>query len=198
MVYLYDNAIVDDLKFSFNSDNMNSVVKVISPENVINIAAQVQNDELTFPIVALTRNPEQLDNTRINFTASHTGVVAGFENASNELYYENVLPITLSYNLTILATNTADMDEIIRELLFKYTRMYYLTITLPYEVNRKIRFGISIPRNTEIEKTSSSSEYLQSGTLYQSIIPLTCEGAVLVSYTPVKLRQIEIDGISLK
>lgn len=199
MLYKYDNAIVDDLKRSFNPENVpNPVVSVVSPDQIVGLAAQLQNDSIKLPIIALTRNQEQIDSNRTNFTSMHRGVATVIDNATNELYHEKVIPITLSYNLTIITSNTADMDEMIRELMFKYINMYFLTIKLPYESNRKIRFGISLSKDSEIDRTSGVSEYRSEGKLYQSILTLNCEGAVLVSYTPVKLKRLEyeIDPIS--
>lgn len=199
MLYKYDNAIVDDLKRSFNPENVpNPVVSVISPDQIIGLAAQLQNDSIKLPIIALTRNQEQIDSSRTNFTAMHRGVSTVIDNETNELYHEKVIPITLSYNLTIITSNTADMDEMIRELMFKYINMYFLTIKLPYESDRKIRFGVSLSKDSEIDRTSGVSEYRSEGKLYQSILTLNCEGAVLVSYTPVKLKRLEyeIDPIS--
>lgn len=199
MLYKYDNAIVDDLKRSFNPENIpDPVVSVVSPDQIIGLAAQLQNDSIKLPLIALTRNQEQIDSSRTNFTSMHRGVATVIDNETNELYHEKVIPITLSYNLTIITSNTADMDEMIRELMFKYINMYFLTIKLPYESNRKIRFGVSLSKDSEIDRTSGVSEYRSEGKLYQSILTLNCEGAVLVSYTPVKLKRLEyeIDPIS--
>lgn len=199
MLYKYDNAIVDDLKRSFNPENVpNPVVSVISPDQIVGLAAQLQNDSIKLPIIALTRNQEQIDSSRTNFTSMHRGVATVIDNETNELYHEKVIPITLSYNLTIITSNTADMDEMIRELMFKYINMYFLTIKLPYESDRKIRFGVSLSKDSEIDRTSGVSEYRSEGKLYQSILTLNCEGAVLVSYSPVKLKRLEyeIDPVS--
>lgn len=196
MIYKYDDAICDDLRKSFNPDNVeNPVVTVISSEVVTAIAAQIQNDKITYPIVALIRDPNsvQIDQSRMNFTRSHFGVSAVIDKETNNVYYEKVLPITLKYSLTVLTTNVADQDEIIRELLFKYVNMYFLTIRLPYECDRKIRFGVRITSETDIDYSSGSPEYLQSGSLYQAIIPLHCDGCVLVSYTPAHLIRTTFD-----
>ena len=87
MIYLYDKAIVADLKHSFNPDNVaNPVVKVIDPENIVEVAAQIQNDEIELPIVALTRNPDTpIDRSRANFTRMHNGVAAVINPDTNEL-----------------------------------------------------------------------------------------------------------------
>lgn len=190
MIYLYDRAIAKDIRNSFNVDETGSspVVTVVDPESSIDIAAQVKEDKITFPIISLRRNDDTpIDTDRYNFTRAHKGVVSVIDPRTNELYYEKAIPIKLSYDLTILTTNTADMDELIREFLFKYTSMYFLTLTLPYEFNRKVRFGITIDTNANISRRSGSSEYIKEGKLHESVIPLKCEGCVLVSYTPAKL-----------
>lgn len=192
MLYLYDNAIVDDLKKSFNNEISNfPVIKAVTPDEIIGIAAQIKEDSITFPTICVVRSPNyQIDTQRTNFTAMHKGSVSVFDNKTNNIYHEKVLPITLDYTLTVLTTNTADMDEIIRELLFKYISMYFLTIKLPYEADRNIHIGIRVDTEN-IERQSSTSEYLASGALYETMIPLKVEGAVLVNYTPVKLKRVE-------
>lgn len=190
ILYLYDRAIVKDLKESFNPENVeNPVVKVIDPEGVIGLAAQIQNDEIKFPIVALQREDNtSIDESRWNFTRAHKGVVSCFDDKTNELYYEKAVPIKLRYQLSILTTNTADMDEILREILMKYISMYFLKIKLPYECERYVRFGIIVDYDN-IERDSGSFDYIEGGKLYQTTLPLICEGCVLVTYTPVKLKR---------
>lgn len=196
MIYLYDNAIINDLKNSFNPDNVpNPVVKVIGPEESIGIAAQVQNDDLSFPIVSLIRNPDvSIDGERRNFSLEHFGVQSVIDLETNNVYHEKVLPINLSYDLNIYATNVADSDEIVKEILFKYISQYFLTIELPYESKRKVRFGVTVDRGS-IQTKSTTSNYLSEGVLYGTTIPLICEGCVLISYTPRKLvrTKMEVD-----
>lgn len=195
MLYVYDNAFVDDLKKSFNPANVpNPVVKVISPEEVIGLAAQMQSDNIRFPIVAVTRSEDvQIDTDRTNFSRIHKGVVSVLDPDTNELYYEKAIPVALSYALTVITTSTAELDEIVRELMFKYSSMYFITLTLPYECKRKVRFGVTLDTNANIERTSSSTEANAEGKLYQAIVPLRCDGCVLVSYTPAKLRRLRYD-----
>ena len=111
MIYLYDEAIVNDLKKSFNPDAVeNPVVSVVSPEHVVDIAAQLQNDKISFPLVALTRNEDvSIDTNLTNFTRMHKGVAAVIDPKTNNLYYEQAIPLRLEYALTVLTTNTADM-----------------------------------------------------------------------------------------
>ncbi len=196
MLYLYDNALVEDLDKSFNKNVSQPVVRVISPEQIIGVVAQIKEDEITFPVVALERSDSiEVNTDLINFTRLHKGVPAVFDTVTNNIWNEKAIPINLNYVLTVLTTNQADMDEILRELIFKFSAMYFLSIRIPYEGNRDISFGVVMDPSAGIQKKSGSSEYSESGQLYQSSISLRCEGCVLVHYTPVHLKRgvIELD-----
>ena len=188
MIWLYDHSLVNDIEATVNMpDSADPVVKVIDPEHIIGLAAQIQEDKIHLPIIAVERKDYAIDTNRTNFTMQHTGTQAIMDNKTNMIYNERVMPVDLQYTLTILTSNQIDMDEIVKELIFKYTSMYYLTIVVPYEVshlNRKLRFGVRIERPDAIEKKSGASEYIESGQLYQTSIPLICDCAVLLSYTP--------------
>jgi hypothetical protein len=194
VLYLYDEAIKKDLERSFNPNNVpNPVVRVVEVDAAIGLAAQLQNDNITFPIVAVTRMPDHsIDKSRMNFTLAHRGVISVFDNKTNMIYRERIMPIKLTYTLTVLTTKTTDMDELMRELIFKYTSMYFLTIKLPYEASRKVRFGVRIDWDEGIQRKSGQLEYVASGQVYQSIITLQCDGCFLATYTPTKLRNLEV------
>lgn len=191
MIYKYDNALKKDLERSFNPENApNPAVRVVGVENFISIASQIQNDEISFPLVAINRSDDwEIDTDLSNFTRMHRGITSVVDDKTNQVYDEQQIPIKLSYDLHVLTSNQADMDEMLRELIFKYTNMYYLTIKLPYEVNRKIKFGLVM--SGEIQKSSSSTEHSQSGQIYESILTLDTQGCMLVNYKPRSLIRFE-------
>lgn len=194
MLYLYDNAIAVDLRNSFDASNISPLVKIIDPDAAIPIYAQLQDDDLHFPIVTVARSADhQIDTSLSNFTRIHRGVANVFDPETNLMYNEKAIPIILRYTISILGDNTVDVDELERELIFKYTDMYFLSINLPYESNRRMRFGIEIDRNDTIDRSSGFLENLTEGKLYASNIPMVCQGAVLLSYTPVKLRNVDYE-----
>lgn len=199
MLYLYDNALAKNLSESIDcSSEANSIVKVIEPEGVTDLMAQIQEDRVSFPLICLFRNEDNpIDTTRTNFTQMKRGIPVSFDNNKNNIYYEKAIPIELGYTLTILTTNTADMDEIVKELMFKYMSEYFISIDLPYEADRKLRFGVQIDENS-ITKKSGSLQYLKEGSLYQTQIGLKCDGAVLLSYTPRHLQRQSIDEIKIQ
>lgn len=193
MLYLYDEAIVKDLERSFDPSS-SVVVKAVAQEDIISVAAQIKNDEIPLPMIAIVRGQTSDVNTDLtNFTRMHKGVATVFDSKSNDIYYEKAIPINLNYTLAILASNTADMDELCRELIFKYTSMYFLAIDTPYESKRRIRFGIRIDLSDTIDRISSQGEYMRNGQLYQTNIPLVCDGAVLLTYTPAHLKRINYE-----
>lgn len=190
MIWLYDRAICKDLDNSFNEDlDIGNKVKVIDPEGAIDIQAQINKDEISYPVISLVRTDYQIDTSRTNFTRIHKGVDYVIDTDTNELYSEKAIPITLNYDLHVITTNIVDMDELLRELIFKYSSMYFLTIKLPYEGNRKLRFGICIDESSQIEHTSGVYEHISAGRLYESILHLRCEGCMLVTYTSAKLKR---------
>ena len=189
MLYLYDRALIDDLKDSL-TENANQNVFLTNEENFQGILAQIQDDTITYPLILLHRDEDTPINTSLmNFTRYQFGVPCAFDNKTNNVYYERALPVDVNYTLQILTTNVADTDELARELFYKYISMYYLIIRLPYESDRKIRFGINVDTDYGIKKESGSFDYLASGALYQATIRLKTTGCVLLTYTPRHVKR---------
>ena len=84
MLWLYDESIAEDLRRSFNTAVIQPYVKVIDPDVNLSIAAQLQDDNISFPIICVVRNSDyQVDTDLTNFTAMHTGVATVFDNKTN-------------------------------------------------------------------------------------------------------------------
>lgn len=193
MLYLYDRALIDDLKNSL-TEEMNQSVFLTDAENYQGILAQIKEDTITYPLILLHREDDMpIVKGLMNFTRYQFGVPCAFDNKTNNVYYERALPVELNYTLRILTTNVADRDELARELFYKYISMYYLTIRLPYESDRKLRFGISIDSDYGIKNESASFDYLASGKLYQATMMFKTEGCVSLTYTPRHVQRNIID-----
>ena len=183
MLYLFDQAICDNLKSSLSED-INQNVFLTDADNYPGILAQIQDDTITYPLILLHREDDMSINTGlINFTRYKKGVPCVFDTETNNVYYERALPVDLIYTLRILSTNVADTDELARELFYKYISMYFLTIRAPYESDRKIRFGVQVDVDYGIKRESSSAAYTSSGALYQSTMQLKTFGCVSLTYT---------------
>lgn len=195
MLYCYDDAIVNDLSSCIDpTGGASNTVKMLGENGLMGIFAQLQDDSITFPAIFLSRHEDTpLDSKRYNFTRMHKGIPTTFDPETNNVYLEKAVPIELRYDLHVLTTNQADMDEMMREILFRYSEMYYITMQVPYESKRNIRFGVAINPNTPIKRKSASSQYLESGTLYEAIMELEIQGAVYLHYTPRHLQGIVVD-----
>jgi len=191
VLYLYDNAIVDDLKQSL-TEEANQNVFLTNVDNYQGILAQVQEDTITYPLILLHRDEDTPIRTdMMNFTRYKFGVPCVFDKKTNNVYYERALPVDLNYTLQIVSTNVADTDELSRELFYKYISMYYLTIRAPYESDRKLRFGVAVDMDYGIKHESGSFDYISTGALYQSTMRLKTEGCVSLTYTSRHLtRQV--------
>lgn len=190
MLWKYDQAIIDDIKASINSDNANPNVVMADAETYPGIISQIENDTITYPLILVIRDEDMPIITELyNFSRAQFGIPAAFDNKTNNIYYEKSVPVDLQYTIRILTTNTADTDELARELFYKYLSQYFLTIQLPYESDRKIRFAIEIDLGYGIKRESGNFEYIKNGAIYQSTIHLKTNGCVYLSYTPRHLQR---------
>ena len=194
MLYLYDNAIADDLQSAIDPSGMNANVRVMEADGILGLMAQLEEDKITFPLICLVRDSDlTFDNELSNFTRTHVGHAEVMDLSTNTLYLERSIPVELKYALHVLTTNTADMDELIREITFRYLSMYFLTIDKPYEGQSKLRFGVAIPPGTQIRRESGSGDYIKEGKLYESVIPLVCQGTVMLNYVPKHMIRVTAD-----
>lgn len=191
MLYKYDQAVAEDLRKSIDADSgANDIVKVMEADGILALIAQMKEDKVKFPLICVVRHSDvSVDTTLANFTRLHKGLPVTYDDEKHDVYFEKSIPIKLEYDLVILGTNTADVDELVREVLFKYTNVYFLSMELPYESNRTVRFGVTI--SGDVSRESGSFNYISGGALYQAIVPLRCEGAVLYSYTPRHITRFE-------
>ena len=200
MIYKFDEAIVNDLKRTIDPEGgANPNVVCITIDNYQSTLAQMQEDKITYPIILLIRDDDiPVKTDLMNFARYKRGVPAVIDPKTNNVYYERALPIDLRYTLQILSTNVADRDEIAREIFFKYESEYFLHIETPYEVKRKIRFGVQIDRSYGMKNASSVSEYLSDGKLYTTTMALLTDGCVMLHNTARHLKVERIDTKNIK
>lgn len=200
MLWKYDQAIIDDIKAAINSDNANPNVVMADAETYPAIISQIEDDTITYPLILVIRDEDMPIITDLyNFSRAQFGIPAAFDNKTNNIYYEKSVPVDLQYTIRILTTSTADTDELARELFYKYLSQYFLTIQLPYESDRKIRFAVEVDLGYGIKRESGSFEYLKNGAIYQSTLHLRTNGCVYLSYTPRHLqRQVMSSDIGIE
>lgn len=196
MLYLYDEAIIADMREMLNVDENGNNLPVFmigdDKDSVSTVAAMLQEDKISFPIICFTRGDYGKDSSRSNFTWTHLGVSTVMDPETNLLYYEKRIPIKFDYTVSVYGVNQVQVDELVRELMFHYSDMFFLSILLPYESSAPIRFGVEMMPDSEVKTGSGVSEYYSSGALYESDFNITVLGAFLVNYTPVHLNRIEV------
>lgn len=197
MLWAYDEAVVKDISNCINpTGGANSTVKMMGEDGIMGVLAQMNDDRIKFPAIFIERSSDTpLDSSRYHFSKLHRGIPVGFDPETNDIYLERSIPIKLKYNLHVLTTNTADMDELIKELIFRYSEMYYISMEIPYESKRIIRFGMSINPDASITKKSGVANYFENGQLYESIVEIDCQGAVMISYTPKHIERLVMGKI---
>lgn len=195
MIYLYDNAFVDDIKRTLDPDGgANPNVLCITIDQYQSVLAQLQEDKITYPLILLIRDDDMpIKKDGINFTRAKRGVPVGIDPVTNMVYYERAVPVDLRYTMQILSTNVADRDEIARELFFKYESEYYLHIDLPYEIKRRLRFGVHVDKDFGIQNSSNASQYIEKGSIYQSTIEILTDGCVWIHNTA---RHLKVERMS--
>jgi hypothetical protein len=157
MLYVYDNAIANDLVGIFTAKNQ--AVNVVKPSEMYGMVAKIRENAIEFPIVSGSRDYE---------------ISANDSNSS----IEGVTPIDMTYSFTVLTKNTEDTDPLIRMIFAKYAEPRSLSVTLPTVDNKVIQFKIMVDFEKDINRMSN-------GEIFQSIIFLKCEGCVCVQGVPL-------------
>lgn len=160
LIYLYDNAIVDKFRSLFKD----SRITVQPPENAIRYVAQLSNDDVKFPLIALNRTSWSLRSGDISWAQSRTGI-ANRLNPDNTISVMRAIPIQMEYQLDVYTVDRLTSDEIYRELIFYFIKNPTLEVEIPYTVDGKHVFNLDI--NPDITDNSDTVEHVNKGVLYR-------------------------------
>ena len=137
MLYLYDKVIVDKFKKLFNDNR----ISIQPPENAIRYTAQLEDDNVNFPLISLNRTNWSIRGSDVNFAQSRTGVLNRV-NDNGTLSVMKILPIRLDYQLDVYTVDKLSNDEIYRELLFYFLNNPTLTVNIPYTLDTEHVFNL--------------------------------------------------------
>ena len=113
MIQIYDEAIVKKFQHLFNDTR----ITIQPPENAIRYTAQLEQDDVTFPLISLNQTNWSIRRGDLSFAQSRTGVLNRV-NPDNSLSVMKVIPIRIDYQLDIYTVNKVENHEIYRELVF--------------------------------------------------------------------------------
>lgn len=160
MIQIYDEAIVKKFQHLFNDTR----ITIQPPENAIRYTAQLEQDDVTFPLISLNQTNWSIRRGDLSFAQSRTGVLNRV-NPDNSLSVMKVIPIRIDYQLDIYTVNKVENHEIYRELLFYFHNNPTLEVEIPYTLNTKHVFNLMF--NDDIVDNSDTVEHVNKGVLYR-------------------------------
>ena len=179
-MHLYDDAVVEKFKELFGTDKM----FIIPPERAKDTIAQIEKDDVKFPLVSLDRKGFTVRDNAINWSASRMGLAVSITD-DGKANIMHVIPIKINYQLDVYTADRVSCDEILRELIFYFTLHPTLMVKIPYGLNTRHKFNLFF--NPDIEDNSDTISHIEKGVLYRYTANLYTDDAYLFANTPVDL-----------
>lgn len=179
-MHLYDDAVVEKFKELFGTDKM----FIIPPERAKDTIAQIEKDDVKFPLVSLDRKGFTIRDNAINWSASIMGLADSITD-DGKANIMHVIPIKINYQLDVYTADRVSCDEILRELIFYFTLHPTLMVKIPYGLNTRHKFNLFF--NPDIEDNSDTISHIEKGVLYRYTANLYTDDAYLFANTPVDL-----------
>jgi hypothetical protein len=177
----YDDAITEKIK-GWLADS--SKLRVLSPDEsnrLIQIQAEDSNDEpLKLPLIALSRNPDIEIESAIKQNRSFDGLIIGKDETNATTIHLNVIPIKTTYQLDIYTKKRIEVDEYVRQYLFKLINNPQIIIEIPYN-NYIVRHTANLRVLNTVSDTSDISTHIFPGQFYKWTIQLELQDGFLFS-----------------
>lgn len=177
----YDEAITQKIK-GWLADS--SKLRVLSPDEstrLIQLNAEDSNDEpLKLPLIAISRNPDIEIESAIKQNKSFDGLVISKDAANATTVHLNVIPIKTTYQLDIYTKQRIEVDEYVRQYLFKLINNPQIIIEIPYN-NYVVRHTANLRVLNTVSDTSDISTHIFPGQFYKWTIQLELQDGFLFS-----------------
>ena len=141
-------------------------------------ADDTQDQPFKLPIITLTRSKDIELLSTIKQPKSYEGLK--LLSTPEETLHLNVIPIKLLYDLTIYTKTEEEVDEYVRNFLFKLINNPVIKVRIPYN-NTQIEHVANIRVLSNISDTSDISERIFSGQFHCWTIQLEIQDAFLFS-----------------
>lgn len=109
-------------------------VRVLRPDETKQLfetlADDSKHEQLTLPLVTLSRSNDIILNLNIKNSKSYDGY--RLEQATNATKMLNVIPVKLTYQLDIFSKTAEDAEDYVREYLFKLINNPTVKVGVPY------------------------------------------------------------------
>lgn len=183
MIQLYDEAVHD-----YFSSTVNSEVAVVPVNEFWTVVAMHKEGRLQLPAICLSRTNHDKDSELQSWVIKRRGRVDKV--VDNKLFVEQALPLSLYYNITLLATTQDDIDELTSEVTFLIINRPTVQVKIPYGSDRYVHGQMEI--DGEIKTSSTVDTFSTTGILYQAIIPVKIVGANIFNVEKRNLRYVKM------
>ena len=182
MIQLYDEALCDYLKAAFTN-----LVAVVPVSEYWRVIAMHKEGQLQLPAICISRSNNTKDNELNSWVIGKKGRADRIQ--EHKLITEQALPISLTYNITLLTTTQDDSDELTSEIIFLLLNKPRVRVKIPYGSERDIHGQISV--SGDVTDSSMRDTFSDTGILYQSIIPVKMLGANIFNLEKRNLRYLK-------
>ncbi len=177
----YDEAVTQKIK-NWLADS--SKLRVLSPEEttrLIQLTAEDSNDQpIKLPLIAISRNKDIEIESAIKQNKSFDGLILEKDSAAAATVHLNVIPIKTTYQLDIYTKKRIEVDEYVRQYLFKLINNPQIIIEIPYN-NYVVRHTANLRVLGTVSDTSDISTHIFPGQFYKWTIQLELQDGFLFS-----------------
>ena len=177
----YDEAITQKIK-GWLADS--SQLRVLSPDEynrLIQLNAEDTNDQpLKLPVLAISRNKDIEIESTIKQNKSFDGLIISKDEATATTVHLNVIPIKTTYQIDIYTKKRIEVDEYVRQYLFKLINNPQIIIEIPYN-NYIVKHTANLRVLNTVSDTSEIATHLFPGQFYKWTIQLELQDGFLFS-----------------
>ena len=177
----YDEAVTQKIK-GWLADS--SKLRVLSPEEsnrLLQLNAEDSEDQpLKLPLIAISRNPDIEIESAIKQNKSFDGLIIGKDEKNATTVHMNVIPIKTTYQLDIYTKKRIEVDEYVRQYLFKLINNPQIIIEIPYN-EWLIRHTANLRVLNTVSDTSDIPSHIFPGQFYKWTIQLELQDGFLFS-----------------
>lgn len=184
-MYLYEEAIVNDINSLFVNNSIKTVIADSLNEALRRSAAE-NEDVVSLPLIVLSGGDWTINDT--NFYAMMHGDIFKSNDELGLNKATNTISITPQYNMYIAASTSRECDMLTREIIFHYFTRPTLTIKIPYGIEQLHTFNLNF--SSSVRKDQNAS-----GLVYRTL-SFSLEGAYLWhnnTMSKIKLVNTNVD-----
>ena len=177
----YDEAVTEKIK-GWLADS--STLRVLSPEESNRLFQLIADDkkdqEITLPIIALSRNKDIEIESTIKQSKSFDGYILKKDVNTATTVHLNVIPIKTTYQLDIYTKRQIEADAYIRQYLFKLINNPQIIIEFTYN-NYIVKHTANLRVLSTVSDTSDISTHIFPGQFYKWTIQLELQDGFIFS-----------------